>query len=329
MSKTTLAYLAVVVAILGWGSLHPVAKGVVPITGSLQVALMRSFIAFVVLTTLSVAVSGPQHILTELRNQPQSIFLFALFSFSLSSLLALIALRWLPAGINSVLNNMGPLWLAVAAAITGHARHRVLLSAGAVVAFAGVLLVINPDAAGAAQLDWRGVALSVTSSVVIAGQAVYGRRILPGRDALAVTALAAGFGTLVLALGLPFAGGLQPIVSAPLNTKLALLYLGIGATSINFVCWSFALQHLPATRAMNLSNLIPPVGVLLAYFFLGEPLTPLLVVGVVVIVVGTWVAQAGALRPSDEPLRLRKVPLGTAPASPQAATAGSGEHSPR
>lgn len=294
LSRTRLAYGAIGLAIFGWASLHPVAKEVVPRVGAVQVAVDRATIAFLALSLLTVARRGPRQLLSELRNDPAGIALFALLSFTVSSLLALAALRWLPAGVNAVLNNMGPLWLALGAAFAGHARRRSLLAVGAAVAFAGVVLVVVPGSGEVGTLDWRGVALSASSSFVIAAQAVYGRKLLPGRDPIAVTAIAAGMGALALACLLPFAGGLQPVLAASGPTRLWLLYLGLGATSLNFACWSYALQHLPATRAMNLQNLIPPLGVLLSVLFLGEPLTRWLAAGVLVIIAGTWLAQTGA-----------------------------------
>lgn len=326
MTSTRLAYVAVGVAILGWASLHPVAKGVVESVGAVQTAFDRAFIAAVVLGALAVWRLRGAGLARELRWQPAQLFLYGLLSFAASSLLAMAALRWLPADVNVVLNNMGPLWLALAAAAAGQARRRGLLVGGALVAFGGVVLVVLPAGVGPLHsLDWRGVALSALSSVVIAAQAAYGRRLLPGRDPIAATAIAAGMAAVVLALVLPLGGGLQPLLTAPGETKLALLYLGVGATALNFACWSFALQRLPATRALNLQNLVPPLGVLLSVVFLAEPFTRWMAVGLVLCVGGAWLAQRGALAatPSDDaPATAPRGSVGRRPATVEGVGAG-------
>lgn len=288
-----LTYGALLVAIAGWASLHPIAKGVVGSVGVLQTAFARGLIACVTLLVITALLRGPAVLWRELRNHPEHLAIYAVLSFTISSLLAMAALRVLPAGINAVFNNMGPLYLAVATALAGKARRPWLLGTGAVIAFVGITCVVLPGTEDHTHLNVGGMLLSGSSSFVIAAQAVYGRWLLAGRDALAVTGLSAGMAAILLGSAVPFFGGLQPVLRATPDQQWALLYLGVGATALNFACWSFALQHLPATRAMLFQNFIPPAGVLLAVLLVGEQLSFWLTLGVVLIVGGTHLAQRG------------------------------------
>ncbi|MCL4540794.1 MAG: EamA family transporter [Chloroflexi bacterium] len=288
--RQLVTYSALGLAIGGWASLHPVAKGVVSVVGALQTTWSRTTVAAILLIALALVVRGPSVLLRELVRHPEQLAIYAVLSFTLSSLMAMAALRVLPAGINAVLNNMGPLYLAIVTAISGHRARAGMIVLGALLAFAGVGLVVLPGTA-ADHLNLLAVGISGSSSIVIAIQAVYGRWMLDGRDPLVATAISAGMAAIGLSVFLPFFGGLLPVIEAPHPVQMALLYLGTGATALNFVCWSIALQRLSAPRAMLFQNFIPPLGVLLSVIFLGEALTPWLSFGVALIVGGTMLAQ--------------------------------------
>ncbi len=284
-------YGALWLAIGGWASLHPVAKGVVAIVGALQTTWSRATVAAIVLIVLVLIARGPRVLLQELARHPEQLATYALLSFTLSSLMAMAALQVLPANINAVLNNMGPLYLAIITAAFGHRARAGMIVLGALLAFGGVGLVVLPGATDANHLSLLAVGISGSSSIVIAIQAVYGRWMLRERDPLVATAISAGMAALGLSMFLPFFGGLSPVVEAPHPVQIALLYLGTGATALNFVCWSIALQRLSAPQAMLFQNFIPPLGVLLSALFLGEALTPWLSLGVTLIVSSTMLAQ--------------------------------------
>src|SRR5690242_16014970 len=82
VASTRLAYLAVGVAILGWASLHPIAKGVVESVGALQTAFDRALIAAVALGALALWRAGAAGVARELLWQPAHLFLFGLLSFA-------------------------------------------------------------------------------------------------------------------------------------------------------------------------------------------------------------------------------------------------------
>jgi drug/metabolite transporter (DMT)-like permease len=122
------------------------------------------------------------------------------------------------------------------------------------------------------------------------------RRVTRGRDALAITALAAGWGALpLLALvALGIGGSLAGYAAASSETKLRLLWLGTASTAFNFSLWYYALSLVPVTRVANLQYLIPPLGVALSVALLGEPVGPGLLAGTAAIVAGIVLAQRGA-----------------------------------
>lgn len=305
------SYLAAIVASMLWGSLYPAGKPAIAVVGPLQVALCRAALACLTMGLLVVLRGDARTFGVHLRQRWPGILGIAATSFFGSSLLAMLALGLLPASIIGLLNNTSPLWLAVGTALFFPPRRPFILIIGSLAAFAGVGLIFFPNAlhgslAVPATINPLGIAFALGGSCVIATSAVVGRKVMLSGDPIAVSALASGaavplLGALVLANG-----GFGPIITAPVEVKLLLLYVGIGCTAFNFTLWFYALQRLPAAQAAAFQYLIPPISVLLSAVTLGEPLTLALVVGGCLIVCGLIATQAAG--PTAAKQRVTSVP---------------------
>jgi drug/metabolite transporter (DMT)-like permease len=119
---------------------------------------------------------------------------------------------------------------------------------------------------------------------------------MPGRDPLAVTAVAAGCGAvpLFVLLAVGIGGSFAGYTHTSLATKGLLLWLGAMSTAFNFSLWYFALAHLPVTRIAHFQYLVAPLGVVLSIWLLKEPAGPGLLLGTLVILAGIVLAQRGA-----------------------------------
>jgi drug/metabolite transporter (DMT)-like permease len=287
--------LALVVASLLWGSLYPAAKPALATTGPAQVTFCRVLLAFVSLAALILLRSGPGPLVEQLRAHWRAVLVLGIFNFAVSQILAMSAQSLLPASVNGLLNNTHPLWVAIASALFYPPRRPGLLVGGSAVALLGVVLVFLPDLAfGAgqvAQLSPLGLALSLAGSGAIAMGTGVGRRVMPGGDPLAITTLALGAAILPMTALTVASGGFDPILNAPGDIRLLLLYLGVGCTAVNFALWYYALKHTSAAAASAFQYMIPPTSVALAAFFLHEPISPALGFGTVCILIGLLATQ--------------------------------------
>jgi drug/metabolite transporter (DMT)-like permease len=174
-----------------------------------------------------------------------------------------------------------------------------LLIAGSAIALLGVGLVFLPALAsdvgsGGAELSLLGVALSLGGSGTIAAGTALGRRVMPGSDPLAVSALACAAATVPLTVLTLARGGFDPIVSAPGDIKLLLVYLGVGCTAVNNWLWYYGLKHLAAAAASAFQYMIPPMSVAMAVLFLHESISVALVIGTLCILMGLVATQRGS-----------------------------------
>jgi drug/metabolite transporter (DMT)-like permease len=72
-----------------------------------------------------------------------------------------------------------------------------------------------------------------------------------------------------------------------LPVALALLALGVVCGSIAYILYFRLMADIGATGALTVTYLIPIFGVAWGALFLGEPLTPAMLVGALVVVLGT------------------------------------------
>jgi drug/metabolite transporter (DMT)-like permease len=263
------------------------------------VTLCRVVLACACLAPLVLYRGGPVALLSPLRRHWRAIVLLGLLNFGASQLLALNALNFLPASVNGVLNNTHPLWVAIGTTLVARPSRPILLVGGSLMALLGVAVIFLPDllnSGAASNITPVGVGLSLSGSAVIAIGTVIGRRVMPHNDPLAISALASGAAILPVAALTAGNGGFQPVFDASNEVKLALLYVGIGCTAINFGLWYYGLKHLSAAAASAFQYLIPPIGVVLAAVFLSEPVTTTLVLGTACILLGLAATQLASER---------------------------------
>jgi drug/metabolite transporter (DMT)-like permease len=81
---------------------------------------------------------------------------------------------------------------------------------------------------------------------------------------------------------------------------LAALYLAAGGGALAFFLWVYAPQHASPTRVANTMTVNPLVAGVGAAVILGEPLTVNVLVGLVAVFAGIWVATSGAAWPDRQ-----------------------------
>ena len=114
--------------------------------------------------------------------------------------------------------------------------------------------------------------------------------------------MTAGAAALVVASAL--SGGAAQIAAFGAGAWIASLYLAVAGGALAFFLWVYALKHASPTRVANTMTVNPLVAGIGAALLLGEPLTANVLVGLVAVFAGIWVATSGAERASDRPATL-------------------------
>ncbi|MFE9254632.1 EamA family transporter [Streptomyces sp. NPDC006879] len=285
MNRAVLILLTAL-APISWGSTYVVATEFLPPDRPLFTAVMRALPAGLVLLALS-------------RTLPRGVWwwksavLGALNIGAFFPLLFLSAYR-LPGGVAAVIGSVGPLFVvALAALLLGErATLRTLLAATA--AALGVSMVVLQ--AGAA-LDLLGVLAGVTSSAAMATGTVLTKRWgrPPGVGPLAVTGWQLTAGGLLIAPVAALVEGAPPALDGRALSGYA--YLALVNTAVAYWLWFRGIGRLPATSVTLLGPLSPLTATVIGWAALGESLSPVQLLGMVIAFGATVSGQlAGARR---------------------------------
>jgi drug/metabolite transporter (DMT)-like permease len=195
------------------------------------------------------------------------------------------------AAVASILGNNTPIFVGIMSWLVLRRRPRASFWIGLALSLTGCLLIIsaNLDPATATRGSLTGDILALAASVFFAAYLIVTERVRRSMDTLTFNALAiaGSVGALLviaLALGLPLSG-------FPPRTWLALAGLGLITQLVAYYALVYALGHLPATiTSVGLLAQIPCTTAL-AWLLLGEPLTPVQLVGGAVVLSGIYVVN--------------------------------------
>ncbi|MFC6644319.1 DMT family transporter [Granulicella cerasi] len=165
---------------------------------------------------------------------------------------------------------------------------------GAIIAFAGLVLLTTPPGSGAAVFSGlhRGEWLSLCCSFAYGLHLLTIARFAHRSSARKLGTLQIGFAALVMAITLPLGG--KPMLHLTPIVIVALLVTALLATAAAFTIQSWAQQHLPATHTALIFTLEPIFAWLFSLLFLGEHLSTRSLTGAALILAGILFAELAA-----------------------------------
>lgn len=208
-----------------------------------------------------------------------SVLPFVLFS---------VAALALNAGLSSIFNATAPLWGALIGALW--LKERLLPSrlVGMAIGFAGVLFLAWDKASF--KPGEHGVSAGLAILACLGATLCYGfganytRRKLQGVPPLAVAAGSQLAATVVLALP---GAWTWPARMPSATAWAAVAGLALLATGVAYLLYFRLIAHVGPARAISVTFLIPLFGVFWGALFLGEAVTPAMLLGCAVILAGT------------------------------------------
>lgn len=223
----------------------------------------------------------------------KAIFTVGLFNAALPFLLYAYASLSLGAGFLSVANAVTPVWGAVIGWLWLRDRLPAMRVLGLAIGFLGIVVLVWDKL----QFQQGGTGPAVLAA--IAAPFFYGiaanwtKRFLSGVDALA-NATGSMLGASLVLLPLAIAQWPEQPVSA--QAWAATVLLAVLCTGAAYVVFFRLIAALGPTAAVSVTFLVPVFGVFWGVTLLGEALTPSILAGAGIILVGTALAL-GLLRP--------------------------------
>lgn len=233
-----------------------------------------------------------------------------LFTSALPFLCFSFAALSITAGLSSIFNATTPLFGAVVAWLWLKDRIAPLRALGLAIGFAGVVWLAWDKASfkpGADATGWAVLAC-LAAALCYGFSATYAKRFLTGVPPLAVAAGTQTAAALFLAVPAWLA---WPHAMPSARAWLATIALALLCTGLAYILYFRLMSRVGPTNTITVTFLIPAFAVLWGWLFLDEGVTPAMLIGSAVILIGT--ALATGVLP-----RQRTQPAASVPASTRA-----------
>jgi len=184
-----------------------------------------------------------------------------------------------------------PILTMVVAALLGREKLTVRKSLGVLIAMGGVLIALAAGLHDAPSEAWRGDLIMIAGMLSMALYNVLSRPFMTRSSPLAYAAAGMAFGSFCNALWAWHAGSFEAVKAFGPSQWMAVLYLGIFAGGIGFYLWVFALERTTPTRVANTITVSPIAAAVVASALVGEAIGLSLVMGIVAIGAGIWIAS--------------------------------------
>jgi drug/metabolite transporter (DMT)-like permease len=275
---------------LAWSSSFPFAK----IAVSLEPPLLFLGLRFIIAATLLLGFAG----LTGWTKEPapwRMLMLLGLVNQGCYVGISWLGLGGVSAGFATIIASLNPIMVAtLAAPLLGERLHwRKLL--GLALGLAGAVYIVRDGLLSGTERP-LGVALQLVSLTALIGGTLAYKRFAPEvRLPIAVGFQQLGAG---IALGI---GGLifeQPSHMQFVPMFYLVLFWQIFIVSIGaFLLWFFLLSRGTASAASALHFLMPPLGLIMSFIILGEPIRADDLLGIIPIGIGIYLATRAAPEP--------------------------------
>ncbi len=271
-----------------WGSSYIVTTEMLTNVDALTIAFLRALPAGLLL-------------LLAVRQVPKGawigkMFVLGALNFSIFWTLLFFAAHRLPGGVAAVMGALQPFIVVFAAYGLLGTPIRALSVLATVAGVGGVaLLILTPEAG----YDGAGLVAGLLGAVSMALGTVLSRKWQPPVPALTFTAWQLTAGGLLL---MPVAFAYEPDwVSLSATNLLGLAYLGLIGAAFTYVIWLRGIARLQPSAVSILGFMSPLTATLLGWFWLGERLSLMQILGVAVVLgsvfLGQYALRARNVRP--------------------------------
>jgi drug/metabolite transporter (DMT)-like permease len=277
--------LALISSCLG-GTAAAVTRYLVGNADPITLAILRWGIGFLCLL--------PVALLLRVRWPPRSDWLavaaLGFCFFGLFFVLYNIAVSFTTAARASLALSTLPLQTMVVGALLGIEPLTRRKSLGVGIAVLGVAAALLSGLSAAPPGAWRGELIMVGAVLCMSFYNVWSRPFIQRSSALGFLTVGMGAGAAALVLVGVLTGRIGVLASFGAPQWIAGIYLGVGGGALAFILWVLALERATPTRVANTMTVNPIAAGLLATQLVGEPITANLVVGLVAVFAGIWVA---------------------------------------
>lgn len=271
-----------------WGGMYVVSKVVMEVIPPFTLITLRLILGVITLWVI-VALKGG---IGFNRRQTWQVIGVGWVGYGVSIGFQFIGTKLSTASNGSLVTSSVPAFILVFAALIMGERITTRRLLALAISTLGVVVVIDPRTPSLSSDLFLGNLCLVAASITWALYSVLIRKVTRNLDTLRVSLVAFFGGFLVTIPASAWEMNSMNTGHVTVGVILGVLYLGVISTALAMYLWNYAFTVLEAGVASLTLFAQPVVGAGLGALLLGERLTPLFLIGGVLIGVGMWLAAS-------------------------------------
>lgn len=270
-----------------WGGMYVVSKVVLEVIPPFSLLAIRLILGAGALGLVILFRSGSRLTSRQMRDS----FIVGIVGYGISLGFQFVGTKLSTASNGALVTSATPAFVLLFAPFLLGEKTTIRGIMALAVSTLGVVAVIDPRTADFSSTLFMGNLSLLAAALTWALYSVLVRKVAQSADVLASSAV-------MLAAGIPssllfgwFEVQNQGIGEITAGIFSGILFLGIVSTALAMFLWNYAFARLPASAASLTFFAQPVVGTLLGWFFLDEKITPLFLLGGILIGVGLVISS--------------------------------------
>jgi len=269
-----------------WGSSFVFMRIISPTLGTIVTAGFRMLIGGGVIVAYLLVRSARLNLRRDLPHYFWMGVLNGVIPFSLYAYSALI----IPASYSAVINTTTPMFGAVLAALVLKEKLTPRKALGILVGVGGVTLVAQVGSQSVQGEFLWGVFASLGAAFCYAVAGIYMKKYGSRTDPIAIAGCGQFLAGLLMLPLIPF---FPPKAELTATVVFNLLGLSLLGGTLAFIVFYKLLAEIGPSKTLSVAFIIPVFGMIWSALFLGEHITPTMVLGAVIVILGTYFVVSG------------------------------------
>lgn len=190
-------------------------------------------------------------------------------------------------GFAGILNATAPIWAAMIAWVWLSDKLNLSRIVGLVVGFVGVVLLVWDKFS----LTFDGTTVAILAGIVAAAFYGYGgnytKKYMSGMRPLAIATGSMIAAAIIL---FPVAVYLWPSEMPSIRSWVAVIIMGVASTGVAYILYFRLIRNVGPAKAITVTYLIPAFAMFWGAIFIDEKVTPAMIAGCAIILLGTALA---------------------------------------
>lgn len=282
------AIFALALVCFFWGTTWIASKEGVSHMPALQMAGIRQLIAGLIYVVFFLIKRVP----LPKGKEWVPILVLSFLNFILSNGLSTWGVKYISAGLGSIMGAIFPLWLVVIGLFSSRGKIPSKAIIGLMLGFAGVCIIFYDHLHDFLNADFRfGIILSLIATWTWAIATLYTKKQAARFNPYFSLGLQMLISGIALTTYTNVSGNAISLISIPWQSWAAISYLVVFGSLLAFVCYLYALQNLPTEQASIYAYINPMVAVLCGWIIFGERVTPYMTIGGLVTLLGVYIVN--------------------------------------